>query len=183
MLWKDILKIFFSCYPLQTIVLKKESLLLAGMDLKDFASLSLQFPLSGQSKQMFCVFLAGSCAAPTTVAFYRYSHLLPRVLGWLLSLARGPSNIQELRASHQNLCSCASHDFLTLYFYIWSPGYFIHINPSSASAHLSSPAQTICFNCVFSWLHTSIWLTENFTVLYSFRNILYLSNIFFPLCP
>lgn len=143
------LKMYFSCYPrvpeLQTIVLKKESLLLEGWIGRILlhvgeSPLSPHFPLSGQSKQMFCVLLAGSCAAPTSVAFCRYSHLLPRVLDWLLSLARGPSNIQELRSITQNLCSCASHDFLTLCFYIWSPDYFIHINPSSASPHLSSPA-------------------------------------------
>lgn len=45
---------------------------------------------------MFYVFLAGSCAAPTTVAFYRYFHLLPRVVDSLLSPARGSGNIQEL---------------------------------------------------------------------------------------
>lgn len=42
--------------------------------------------------------------------------------------------------------------------------------------------QSVLIVYFLGYIH-HIWLTENFTALYSFRNILYLSNIFFPLCP
>lgn len=177
------LKMYFSCYPpvpeLQTIVLKKESLLLEGWIWRILlhvgeSPLSLHFPLSGQSKQMFCVLLwhfadipicspecwTGSClwhVAPVTSRNSAASH-------------RTCALVQATTFSHSAFTFEAQIISFTL-----TPLLPVPISPHQHK-------QSVLIVYFLGYIH-HIWLTENFTALYSFRNILYLSNIFFSFMP